>query len=376
MRIALVNATPNAKMYPLGLLKIGAWRKHLGDECALFMDDLPAPGDFDQIWVSTLFTFDQPHALGIINEAMKRASRVWVGGIASSLIPEPYLATGADVHMGLLQEAEGFAPDYSLLRHPPQYSIAYTSRGCVRKCPFCMVPKLEPDFQDRPAWPSDLNDSNRIMFYDNNWLAKPMDKIVRDVREIRALIEAGQISKVDFNQGLDCRLLTDDHVDLLRGLPMKPIRFAFDGMQEDGSFQRAITAMAQAGHKVFINYTLYNFTDRPTDFYYRLREQARLTEELGVMVCAFPMRYQPILDADTRREYVGRHWTMPQRKGFMALLSQLSIAGQVSFHSLEDFEFWFGQSEAEFAALLAYPRIRELAAKRAGEFRLRKARAR
>ena len=79
------------------------------------------------------------------------------------------------------------------------------------------------------------------------------------------------INEIDFNQAIDCRLFTDEIADLIQGLPITPLRFAFDGLHEDGFFQRAIEKVAKRGFWQIVNYVLYNFNDTPEDFYYRIR---------------------------------------------------------------------------------------------------------
>jgi len=370
VRIALVDTSPKQAVYPVALLKLGAWRKAEGDTCKLFHKRLPKAGEYDAIWLTGIFTFDLPHALGIAVEAKNRAAEVMVGGVSPTILPEPFEARDISVWRGLHPEAEKHTPDYALLPEPPRYSITHASRGCVRKCKFCMVSKVEPEFVSRD-WESDIApSSDRILFFDNNWLAKELDDLSADVAIMRRLGRQGRLKAVDFNQGLDCRLLTEDHVQLLEGIPFSPLRFAFDGMQEDGYCQRAIERMAARGHKDFNVYVLYNFKDSPEDFYYRLRECARLTESLGVSVQAFPMRYQPIMEVDPGRAYVGEKWTSRQRKGFMSLLGHQSLGGQISAHNLAEFEYWFGKTAEEFAALLSYPKIRKLALRRQGSRRL------
>ena len=373
MRIALVDSNPRPKVYPLALLKLGAWRKDLGDDCTLYNDRLPSEGEADEIWITTTFTYDIPHALGLVREAKGRAGVVRVGGIAATLLPEHFEREGVEVHKGLVDEAEDYSPDYGLLTEPPRYSITHTSRGCVRKCGFCMVHRLEPTFGDRLRWDKDISPgATKVLFYDNNWFAKGIDGMGRDVARLRTLIDEGQVTEVDFNQGLDCRLLTEEMADLLAGLPIRPVRFAFDGMHEDGHYQRAVTMMAERGHRVFWSYVLYNFKDTPQDFYYRLKKSVQLSAELGVTVNSFPMRYQPILNIDTDREYVGANWTARKKKGVMSVLGVCAITGQVSTHSLAEFEYWFGKDADEFDRLLSYPRARELAQRKKGALRLRR----
>lgn len=371
MRIALVDGTKKSNIYPLPLLKIGAWRKSIGDEVKIFYGSLPKAGAYDEIWITTKFTFDIPFAVGLTREAKSRARRVYVGGISATLLPEYFRREGVDVHIGLIPEAEPFHPDYSLLGFAPEYSITHTSRGCIRKCGFCMVSKLETEFCDRPEWDKDISpETRRILFFDNNWLAKPKKLLIRDVEKIRALMANNHIREVDFNQGLDARLVTEEIADLLAGLPIRPIRFAFDGMHEDKYYQTAITRMAARGHKDFRNYVLYNFKDTPEDFYYRLREGVRLSLELGIKVDSFPMRFQPILDVDNGRDYLGANWNPKARSGFMTIMGSASTSGQISFQNMAHFELFFGKNAAEFVKLINYPKIHELSEKRSGYLRM------
>ena len=377
MRIALIDTAKKPTHYPVALLKIGAWRRSLGDKCQLYTNRLPKGAD--EIWLSTVFTFDIPHALGIVREAKKRAPVVRVGGVAATLLPEHFEKEGVEVHLGLIPEAEQFSPDYSLLPEPPEYSIAHTSRGCIRKCKFCMVSKLEPDFHNR-EWVGDLAPGARLIrFYDNNWLAKSVEDLAHDVELIRGLVGAGQITSVDFNQALDCRLLTEEKADLLKDISIRPVRFSFDGMQEDGHYQRAVRMMVERGCRDIMVFMLYNFMDTPRDFYYRLKESIGLRDELGISLYSFPMRYQPILEVDAARQYVGKHWTKGKLAGFMSIYALHSWSGQISMHGsknmsgIEEFEYWFGKDADEFDRLLSYPKIRELARRKKGALRMARA---
>ena len=377
MRIAFVDATAKPTCYPVALLKLGAWRRSLGDECSLLTNSLPAAGSVDEIWVSSTFTFDTPHTVGLVQAAMERAPVVRVGGVAPTLVPRYYARTGAVLHAGLVPEAEGFAPDYSLLPEAPAYSVTHASRGCSRSCGFCMVTRLEPEFIDRPNWRADLApEARELRFYDNNWLAKPGGLIERDVLALRELVAEGRVTRIDFNQGLDARLMTEDLADLLAGLPIRPVRFAFDNLSEDGPYQQAVRWMAARGSKEFMTYVLYNFTDTPADFYHRLRETVLLCAELQVAVASFPMCYAPILEVDRHRAYVGRHWTPAMKRGFTAIRGNHSAhSGTITpksksvFLPLEEFEFWFGATPEEFIHRISYPGVSKWAARKAASLR-------
>jgi hypothetical protein len=354
MRIALVDITKN-KRYNIGLLRIGSWLKSQDHTCELFINRLP--GKCDQIWISTQFTFYIPLARQLAQRAVYMCDEVVIGGVAPSLLPDEFSKYGFDVHQGIIPDADKCEPDYTLLTKAPRYSVTTTSHGCIRKCPFCVVHKIEPDFVDRPHWPGDIHRmSAKIEFYDNNWLAKPFNLLERDSELMHTICHSGRIKKIDFNQGLDARLLTDKKADLLTGLPINPVRFAFDNMSEDGHFQSAISRMVERGFKYFSAYVLWNFKDTPRDFYYRLKETHKLSQELGVYVVAYPMRYQPIAEVRPERDYTGEHWTERQRKNFIASFVFVGARkGQISLFGnspVKNFEYWYGHNGDDFASLL------------------------
>ncbi len=372
MRIALIDTTPKAQLYPVSLLKLAAWRKDKGDSCKIFSDLLPKAGEYDEIWLTTCFTFHLPNAIALAKEALKRCNKVVVGGVSATLQPYHFeKIKGVEVFIGLHPEAEKYAPDYSMLRHKPEYSIAYTSRGCVRKCEFCMVKSLEPKFYVKQDWARDIHpETTTVLFYDNNWLAKKNDILQKDAEVLQGLLESGKIKKIDFNQGLDTRLLTEKKADIMKGLPIDPIRFAFDSMSADGHFQRAVQMMYERGFRNFRSYVLFNHNDTPEDLYYRIREHARLAEELRIKCEAFPMCFHPIMSTNIDRNYVGEHWTKQKKDGFRNLKSAHSgPAGTISCDYLGEFEYWFGKNEKEFVKLISYPKINQLAQRKKGKLK-------
>ena len=107
-------------------------------------------------------------------------------------------------------------PDYSI--YPKvDYAIGFLTRGCIRKCPWCVVPRKEGRIRPYRTWREIKRpDSRDIVFMDNNVLACP-----HGIEQMRDM--AGKDVRVDFNQGLDSRLITPEVADILAGL--KWIRF-------------------------------------------------------------------------------------------------------------------------------------------------------
>ncbi len=111
----------------------------------------------------------------------------------------------------LLEEVEKTIPDYSIY---PQadYAIEFLTRGCVRDCPWCIVPRKEGWIRPTAAWEEiKRSNSDRIIFLDNNVLACD-----HGLQQIEAM--GGKRVWVDFNQGLDARLITPETAALLARL--------------------------------------------------------------------------------------------------------------------------------------------------------------
>jgi len=371
MRIALIEVKSKGELFPIQFLKIGAMLRKKKHKVTLFKNKPPKePKRYDEIWLSVIFTYDYELTHKIVSaiRAMTKGKKVKLklGGTAPSIFPEQFKHLGIPIHTGLIPEAEKCTPDYSLLEEDYDYSIGWTSRGCVRKCKFCAVPVVEPKFY-HVDWFKNINKTKKkILFYDNNWLAKSKKVLKKDVEQMVQLQEEFGITEIDFNQALDARLMTEEIADIIAPVKLSPVRFAFDGMWEDGLWQNAIKMMIDRGFRTYNSLVLYNFKDTPEDLYYRIREHARMTKLMGGsdLVKAFPMRYQPL--KMIKRDFLGENWTRKERSAFLRIVSIHGSSGTVSCRNLNEFEYWFGKNDKEFKALLNYPRLNELLLKRKG----------
>lgn len=161
------------------LMKISAWHKAQGD---------------DVEWWNPLFTYDRVYS-----------SKVFTFTPECEYLPEDTIkgGTGYGKYEELPKEIDEIFPDYSI--YPKvDYAIGFLTRGCIRACPWCVVPKKEGRIRAYRTWRGVKRpDSNKIVFMDNNVLACP-----HGVEQIESM--AGTGVKVDFNQGLDARLITDE----------------------------------------------------------------------------------------------------------------------------------------------------------------------
>lgn len=165
--------------------------------------------------------------------------------------------------------------------------------------------------------------------------------------------QKGRQRIVDFNQGVDARLFTEERVNMLAQIPIRPLRIAFDNIKTEHFYMDAIRMSAQHGIKDFSNYLLYNFNDTPQELYYRLRVNVDLCEELDVNVYSFPMKYHPIRDEHSHdRDYIGKNWNRKYIRAVQAILN--ATKGKVG-RGISFFEKAFGKNEDEFMELLIMP---------------------
>ena len=122
MRIGLIDV--DGHNFPnLALMKISAWHKAQGDEVEWYAP-LFADEPFDKVYMSKVFTFTPDFEYAI------NAKKIIKGG------------TGYGLYEDLPAEIEYTFPDYSLYPKYP-FAVGFLTRGCVRKCPWCIVPKKE-----------------------------------------------------------------------------------------------------------------------------------------------------------------------------------------------------------------------------------------
>jgi hypothetical protein len=159
---------------------------------------------------------------------------------------------------------------------------------------------------------------------------------------------------VDFNQGIDSRLITPENMAKLAEIPIKPVRIAFDHWKLHKIYENAVRTAVAAGHRNLSNYILYNFEDKPLELYWRLKLNVDLCEELSASIYSFPMKYHPIRDPEffSNRDYIGKHWNRKFIRTIQAILN--STKGKVG----KGYDFFckaFGATDEEFMKLLYMP---------------------
>src|SRR5437867_1408591 len=243
MHVLLVEPDYYTRYPPLGLLKLAAYHRLQGDTVELVRAPHEPAKKPDRIYITSLFTYAwRPvHDAVRVYRTMSPKAETLLGGIYASLLPEHAALSGAEVHVGLFPEAESVMPAYDLA---PEWNgtILFASRGCIRRCGFCSVPKLE----GRPsAFRYGIRDliydgHSRVIFWDNNILGNPNWRSVFDeMAELKV--------EVDFNQGLDGRLLTEEVALKVSKCKMATIRLAYDYIGVGPYIEKAVQRLGELG---------------------------------------------------------------------------------------------------------------------------------
>lgn len=403
--ILLIEPDYKNKYPPLGLMKISTYHKQKGDKvvfCKGCSTELKKQ-IWDRIYISTLFTFYWNKTIKTIkfySKSVKSPSHIFVGGVMATLMKrEIQNEINVTIVEGLLNEKgklgykdddkiDYILPDYSIIDRKSnrflEYSyptndsyIGYATRGCIRKCKFCAVPIIEPHFTNSisiakqvKAIKDNFGEKRHLLLLDNNILAsEEFPRIINEIKSIGFERGAKYILNtngkkvylnryVDFNQGIDLRLLTKEKMRLLSEIAIKPLRIAFDDIKYKDIYIEKLKLAVEHEIKTLSNYILFNFKDTPEDFYERLKINVELNEEFEKKgykskIWSFPMKYSPINGEFCKnRKYVGKHWNKKYLRGVQCIL--LATHGVVGPEK-QFFEKAFGKDVKEFMKILMLP---------------------
>lgn len=454
------------------------WQKNLTTRKAYtsktYLDD--PSWKWDRVYVTTLFTFYWHISIPTINQAkmlVKQLDQLYVGGVTATLLKDRIIQetnlSDNNFLIGLLDKPgiidkedptiiDELPLDYSILdeidyqykEHGNYYG--YMTRGCIRRCSFCVVPIIEPQYRNYIPLKSKLDiirdnygEQKHLLLLDNNVMAsgKAYEKIITEIRDagfhkgakfekpdyltlnieqirqgktdrgrlVKAIKQLVQYLKVlpdserkqqltelytrngiflnikyilpkpdqiievyehikehhlktfkpgkslryvDFNQGVDARLITDEKMRLLSQIAIRPLRIAFDSWEMEPIYTQAVRTAAKYGINHLSNYLLYNHEDMPIELYYRLKHNVELGEELGVKIFSFPMKFHPVRDIEyySNRTYMGIHWNRKYIRAIQLILN--ATKGKVG-SSPSFFRHAYGKNEDEFHKILLMP---------------------
>lgn len=214
MRVGLIDV--DGHNFPnLPLMKISAYHKGRGDSVEWYNPLTAWVRQPERVYMSKVFTFTPDYQHPVNAEEIIR------GGTGYS-----YPDGGA----ALPEEIEHIYPDYSIYfeQMPEVRNTAYgfLTRGCPRGCEFCIVGKKEGRCAKKVAdLPEFWNGQKNIVLLDANMFA------CKEWRELSAQLEESG-AWVDFSQGCDIRIMTEEKAECIKRIKIKQIHFAWDRYED------------------------------------------------------------------------------------------------------------------------------------------------
>lgn len=252
MKVGLIDV--DGRNFPnLALMKISAWHKGRGDTVEWY--DPMFSGHLDKVYLSKVFSFSPDYDSPIDADEVER------GGTGYCI----RLEDGKEVfdqskNKNLPYEIEHIYPDYSLYPEKTKdTAFGFLSRGCPRGCDFCIVKDKEGRCSVKVADLSEFwHGQKNIVLCDPNILA------CRDWKDLlQQLIESR--ARVDINQGLDVRLMTEEKAVMLSKIKIPEIHFAWDRYEDKDivlpklKLFADVTGLNPKTHNAIV-FTLVNFS--------------------------------------------------------------------------------------------------------------------
>jgi len=276
----------------------------------------PTPMDYNIsniVYASAIFSWDLPYLREVAKDSEFWNKPLIVGGPAVTH-NKSKLETSINAVIHYEHEAEHIKGSFPM---------GWTSRGCIRSCPWCIVPSIEGnvmnEYQDISYTP---------LILDNNFLACSESHIEKVLQ-----LYAGK--KVDWNQGLDARLYTPGFRQIVSKYNVKPTvwRFAYDSGGVGRYVQRAIEDLKLAGipyNRIRV-YLLFNYNENHAE------ARHRAEEIISWGASPWPMSYKP-LDWENQEAYISPDpsWTKRKITNFRRFFSRGQLWKSMKY---EDYDY-------------------------------------
>lgn len=226
MKIGLIDV--DGHNYPnLPLMKLSAWHKSKGDKVEWYDPFLGLMEEYDKVYMSKVFSFTPDYDRPIYAKEIEKGG----SGYCIETVDGKEIFH-AERNKNLPDEIEHIYPDYSI--YPEQTkdtAYGFLTRGCPRGCDFCVVKDKEGLCSHKVANLSEFwRGQKNIELLDPNLLAcKEWKDLLQQLIDSKA--------KVNFNQGLDIRMMNEEKAEMLNQIPIKAIHFAWDRYEDKDLIQ-------------------------------------------------------------------------------------------------------------------------------------------
>ena len=267
----------------LALMKISQYYKSIGEDVEFVRPDTK----YMKIYASAIFSRSKPICEALLE---KYGDNIEIGGtgwnIKKRLPPEievckpDYFLYSADMVAGKIKGIMNRKTRLLKAAQITEAGVGFSSRGCVRNCPFCVIAAKEGKLRQDSEIRDIINPkSNIVILHDNNLTADPncLEKL-KEIRE-RNLI-------VDIDQGCDVRLITDEIAAALAGVRhLRSLHYSWDLMEYERQVLRGIkTLFKHVRPYQHMCYMLVGFNTGFDEDIYRFRKLVEMKIKPYVMI--------------------------------------------------------------------------------------------
>lgn len=256
--------------------------------------------DCDGVMLSVIFSWDVPFAITQAKIALNQGKKVMIGGGGTQQLSHWIKTeTGLDAHYKVSETLEAV---------DGKFKMVYFTRGCIEKCFFCVVPRIEGNivtmnYKSQPA----------KVLMDNNLSEIP----VKFQEYIVEKYLSSDVSSVDCNSGFEPKGVTSEMVQLFGKLPLRWWRVGFDEIGEEKQFVESVRVIKEFSKKTIRVYTM--FGHEPFD-------QCRYRCEKVISLGCEPVPQAYIqLNAKEKKPFIRYDWTEQKIRDFQRFFYQPAL---------------------------------------------------
>ena len=282
MNIGLIAVDSN---YPnLALMKISQFHKKNGNNVEWYNPF----NHYDIVYMSKIFSFTPDFGYFV------NAKTILKGG------------TGYSLNNDLPNYIDRLQPDYSIYPDIPEDTgYGFLTRGCPNKCKWCVVPQKEGPVHKYMDIDDIAKEKKKVILMDNNILSIDYG--------IEQLIKISNMDiRVDFNQGLDARLVNEYNAKILANIKwIRYIRFGCDTPKQVEECINASNLLFRNGYnrKIFLYCLLIGDINECYDRVNRFRNDERFVpfaqpyRDINLHKTEIPMWQKDMAHWVNRKEY-------------------------------------------------------------------------
>lgn len=388
MKYLLIEPKTQSIAYNIALMKWSRWCENNDHEYQYVRGCVTPSIVPDKIYMSCIFSFYSKKYEQTIDyyRDMFPGVSILVGGVFPSLNPKWFNKEKwqnddngffeddggvVDVFKGTHPDIEDLAPKYNVnildedsfnkslnVQSNPAKKIKriplYASRGCVNKCGYCAVPKLEGDMKSfksirkfLDAAKKEQPEATSIVLYDNNFTEHEyVDDIIDEIVEYGYGVDIHGLHVEAFTPEFAKKIEKLKFVSQSNAKSTPYLRFSFDWVKYYPSVMKAHEIYCGMNTNAqFFCYMLYNWIDTPQDFWKRIVLSQKIVDAHGKSIYLFPQRYEPFMALE-KYKYTGTHWTDEQAAGVRKMATFLH--GFIAMTPTHNIFNWIGHTYEEF----------------------------